>query len=172
MLCPYHGRCVRYTHPVLHFELSTITAEPFFYAVNCLEFLQNCSSLPGWAPVISLDGWQKPVLFLSFFPLPVGTLTNHLQAQAFLHTSFACCPCFDAICFVVSLVSLCRPKVKDYEPVFDLRGQSDMELAKELTGRKYTPIKYWLDTTPDSKSRAFDVSVKASCQVMHISCRH
>ena len=39
----------------------------------------------------------------------------------------------------------CR-KVLGYQPVFDLRGQNDIEVAKQLTGREYTPIKYWLDT--------------------------
>ena len=47
----------------------------------------------------------------------------------------------------------CRPKVSDYQPVFNLCGQSDIEVAKELTGREYTPTKYWLDTTPDSGDR-------------------
>ena len=69
-------------------------------------------------------------------------------------------------------MSSCRPNVKDYEPVFDLRGQSDIELAKKLTGRKYTPIKYWLDVTPDSGTRALDVSVEAFRQVVHISQMH
>ena len=43
--------------------------------------------------------------------------------------------------------------MSDYQPVFDLCGQSDIEVAKELTGREYTPTKYWLDTTPDSGDR-------------------
>ncbi|DBA70393.1 TPA: hypothetical protein ACH3X2_011808 [Trebouxia sp. C0005] len=45
------------------------------------------------------------------------------------------------------------PDVSDYQPVFNLCGQSDIEVAKELTGREYTPTKYWLDTTPDSGDR-------------------
>ncbi len=52
----------------------------------------------------------------------------------------------------------CRPKVSDYQPVFNLCGQSDIEVAKELTGREYTPTKYWLDTTPDSGDRKIMVS--------------
>ena len=51
----------------------------------------------------------------------------------------------------------CRPNVRDYEPVFDLRGQSDIEVAKELTGRTYIPTNYWLDVVPDTATRGFQV---------------
>ncbi|KAL3149400.1 hypothetical protein ABBQ32_002196 [Trebouxia sp. C0010 RCD-2024] len=46
------------------------------------------------------------------------------------------------------------PDVRKYEPVFDLRGQSDIEMAKQLTGRTYNPTKYWLDVVPDTPTRA------------------
>lgn len=52
----------------------------------------------------------------------------------------------------------CR-KVSDYQPVFDLRGQRDIEVAKQLTGREYLPTKYWLDTDPDMGTRNFMVSM-------------
>jgi len=57
--------------------------------------------------------------------------------------------------------------VSDYQPVFNLCGQSDIEVAKELTGREYTPTKYWLDTTPDSGDRK--IMVRMFCMKRGIS---
>lgn len=59
----------------------------------------------------------------------------------------------------------CRPNVGVYEPVFDLRGQSDIEVAKELTGRTYIPTKYWLDVVPDTASRGLQVYESPLCAV-------
>ena len=56
----------------------------------------------------------------------------------------------------------CRPKVKDYEPVFDLRGQCDIEVAKQLTGRSYIPTNYWLDVVPDTATRGLQVCTASS----------
>ena len=62
----------------------------------------------------------------------------------------------------------CRPKASDYQPVFNLCGQGDIETAKELTGREYIPTKYWLDTSPDSGTRKIMVRMYNSCSiVMH-----
>ena len=51
----------------------------------------------------------------------------------------------------------CRPDVRKYEPVFNLCGQSDMEVAKQLTGRKYIPFNTWLDLSPDAETSGIQV---------------
>ena len=61
-----------------------------------------------------------------------------------------------------------RPDVKNYEPVFNLCGQNDMELAKQLTGRDYKPTKYWLDTLPDSGTRK--ITVRACSFMLSLIC--
>lgn len=124
----------------------------------CYGHIVLFSCIPKWLIVIALIAWD------SRFPAAC------CHAQPSTPARISCLSkCYGrrvvAIVLAPALMHKdhCRPNVRDYEPVFDLRGQSDIEVAKELTGRSYTPTNYWLDVVPDTATRGLQVCASSCC---------
>ena len=108
---------------------------------------------PRWLIIAALDAWDSRFSAATHsLALPQGSVVATKCASV----TDACLACL-APAPALMHNECCRPNVRDYEPVFDLRGQSDIEVAKELTGRTYIPTNYWLDVVPDTATRGLQV---------------